>query len=182
MLLSLDVGFRGMGWCVFHKGSLKGLGVILTEKEKRKNIRVADDNIRNAIKIANRIGSIIRKYKIKGIIGETPSGGSQNARASHQMGIAVGIVSSICALYDLPNEWCIPQDLKKAVTGNRKASKDQIMDRIAELEGWEKEVKKKSIIYHTSFESFNKKQFEHIADAYGAYLTLKNDNLVRMFG
>lgn len=182
MLLSIDVGFANLGWVVFHRGDVIDMGVITTQKAKRKTVRVADDNADRAIVLARGLAEVMRRHRIKGIIGEMPSGGSQSSRASNQMGIATGVVSAIVGVWNVPCEWCIPTDVKKAVTGKRSASKDEVMDGVAAKMGWRRVTSGRSVEYVSAYGSFNKGRFEHVADAIGAYWALGNDNLVKMFG
>jgi len=77
---------------------------------------------------------------IAAIIGESPMG-SQSAAASKSAGLAIGLVATSACLLDLPIEFCTPDSVKKAVTGRKDASKDDIMDRAIELYGGSKTVK-----------------------------------------
>jgi len=182
MLLSLDVGFANMGWAVFHNKKPVALGSISSSKSKRKGLRVADDNADRAIYISSELNKLIYSTNCSAIIGELPSGGSQNAKAAYQMGIATGIVSALVSFHGLPCEWCIPGDIKKAVTGKRNATKEEIMDTVASKYEWLHRKKGNSTLYYTSVGTFNKGSFEHIADAIGTYWALQNNNLVKMFG
>jgi len=182
MILSLDVGFKNTGWVIFHNKELKGLGIIQTEKADKKGVRIADDNSDRAQLIGKELNNIINAYKVEGIIGELPSGGSQNAKASNQMGIATGVVSTVVVLKELPCEWCTPTDVKKVVTGKRSATKDEIMENISEQFNFKVIEQGNRTVFETPFGKFNKGKFEHIADAFGTYLALKNNNLVKMFG
>jgi Holliday junction resolvasome RuvABC endonuclease subunit len=168
-LLSLDVGFSHCGWVVFKDGEPQDCGVIKTEKSNRKSTRTSDDNAFRAAQVARQLKEIIEGYGIKGVIGELPSGGAQSANAMRHMALATGIVASVASVLELPVEWVSPGDLKKAVTGYRSASKDEVM----------KVVRKR-------FNGFiwpkAKTRYEHIADAAGAYLALQDGNLVKLFG
>lgn len=169
MLLSLDVGFRNMGWVVFHGGKIFACGVIETEKARNKQTRVADDNAWRSAELAKGLQEIIQTYNVRGVIGELPSGGAQNAIAMSQMSMATAVASAVCALLDIPCEWVSPGDLKKALVGKRSASKEEIMIRVRGL-------------YPEADFPMTKGKFEHVADAVGAYHALKNGNLVRLFG
>ena len=131
---------------------------------------------------------------MQGVLGELPSG-SQNARAANQFGLAIGTVGVATHLLGLPAEWCSQQEVKKAVTGNRFATKDEIIDTICEIIGAKKTEQKILITkgkrkgettirktYHLLNKKFPESKFEHIADSIGVYLALKTGNLVKMFG
>jgi len=169
MLLALDVGFRNSGWCAFKDGKPVAWGVIQTDKAKKKTVRMADDNAYRAGQIARQIKEIVDEHNVCAIIGELPSGGAQSARAMAQMAAATCIVGAVANILELPVEWCSPTDVKKAVTGLRSATKREVMDAVRKkFEGvdWPK----------------TKGVFEHVADAVGAYLALRDGNLVKMFG
>ena len=182
MLISFDVGFANMGWSIFDKKKPIACGVIKTEKSSKKSTRTADDHSHRSIVLANGIDDLIHEYGIEGIIGELPSGGAQNARAMGFMMSAISIVSSVGALCNLPMEWATPTDVKKAVSGRRAVTKIEIMVTIAKKFNFKTEQKGNRIDFITPFGKFNKGTFEHIADSFGVYLALENDNLVKMFG
>lgn len=168
MLLALDVGFRATGWVVFNKGKIVETGCILTEKAKAKTVRMSNDNADRAARIALELQSICSEYKVKGIIGELPSGGAQSAKAMQQMALATGVVAATASILNLPVEWTDPNSVKLAVCGIRSASKDEIMEAI-----------RKKFDYPFAKQ---KNLFEHIADAIGVYLALKTGNLVKLYG
>jgi Holliday junction resolvasome RuvABC endonuclease subunit len=172
MLLSLDVGFANMGWAVFEDGVVQGCGTIITQKSKKKTTRAADDYAARASRLARELSEIISEYNVKGIVGELPSGGAQNAKAMAQMNMATAVVSAVATLQSLPTEWTTPNEVKLAVTGYRSATKKEIKDTIR------KKFKDKGGYLFPKAEGV----FEHIADAVGAYLASQDGNLVRMFG
>jgi len=161
MILSLDVGFRNTGWVVFDlDGKIVDCGVLMTEKNK-KHIRVADDYATRAAKLAIGLKNIVLKYEIKLVVGELPVGGAQSARAMIQMGMANAVVAAVCAILDIPADWATPNEVKLAVCGKRSATKDEMMEQVCKL-------------YPSYQFPKQKNQFEHIADAVGAYLALKD--------
>jgi crossover junction endodeoxyribonuclease RuvC len=182
MLLSLDIGFSATGWSLFQGGNLIFCGVIKTEKTRKKNVRVADDNAYRCMQIANDLKEIITSYQVNAVIGELPHGGSENARAASHMGMAVGVIVGVAGAFSLPCEWCTPYDVKKALCGSLKASKQEVMDAVARKYGWMKTKKNKRVTYSIGDLSFPKITFEHVADSIGAYEALRLGNLVKMFG
>ena len=172
-----------------------GTGVIETKKTTKKMVLVSDDNASRCVHISEKLKKIIDDHGIQGVVGELPHGGSQNARASHQMGLAIGAVSTTCHLMYMPTEWCTPQAVKKAITGKIDASKKEIIDAICKLYGivcTEKKIlitkgKRAGKIsvqktYHILGAKYPESKFEHIADSIGVYMALSTDNLVKMFG
>lgn len=194
MILSLDVSFRNMGWAVLHSGAVVSCGVVKTEKQKKKTVRVSDDNVDRCSHLAIELEKIIRKYNVQGVIGELP-GGSQSAKAAASLAMGTAIAACVKALLKIPAEWTTPDAVKKAVTGKKTASKPEIMDKVISIHGGEKSVQEVEITkgkqagkvqnrvtYSFSGQDFPAGTFEHIADAIGAYHALENDNLVKMFG
>lgn len=169
MLLCLDIGFRNTGWVLFGKGSPRHWGCVRTAKTDRKIIRVSDDNAYCAQFIARALKGIVDDYGCDGVIGELPTSGSKGARPANQMGIALGVVASLVGVMSLPVEWVTPTDVKKAAVGKRNASKEEVMDA----------VRRK--FPKCGFPK-TKAEFEHIADACGAYLASEGSTLVKLFG
>jgi Holliday junction resolvasome RuvABC endonuclease subunit len=194
MLISLDVAFRNLGWIIFHGSIPKHCGVITTKKSSRKDVLVSDNRVKDCVTICRQLSEIITRYGVDGIIGELP-GGSRSAKAAGMLGMATAVVSCVSHYTRLPAEWCTPDDVKVAVTGSGKASKDEIMDRIIEKYGGSKAERrilvkkgkkkgnyKKRVDYTFLNYLWAKKNFEHIADAAGVYMALQDSNLVKMFG
>lgn len=194
MLISLDIAFQNIGWTLWECKKPVMAGVIHTEKTENKRTRVFDDNAYRCSVAARTLKQIIEGECVRAIIGESPAG-SQSAAASKSAGLAIGLVATTACLLDLPLELCTPDSVKKAVCGRKDASKDAIMDRIIELYGGSKTAKVVSVTkgkragknneyvdYSFLGGVWPKGTFEHIADSCGAYLSLQDNNLVRMFG
>lgn len=194
MLISLDIGFSHTGWSIFDKGGLIDIGLIETEKTEKKMIRISDDNVRRCIEIADKINMLKQQYKLQGLLGELPAG-TQNARAANHFGLIIGTVGVTAHFLGLPAEWCSQQEVKKATTGDRFATKDKMMEVICDIIGAKKTEQKVLIkkgkrkgkttirkTYHLLNKKFPESKFEHIADSIGVYMALKIGNLVKMFG
>jgi len=193
MLLCLDIGFGNMGWSVFNKGRLQACGVIKTTKTKKKMVRVADDNAVRCAYIARELSEIISTYKVKGVVGEAPSGGSQNASAAVKMALAMGTAVGVFESRNIPAEWYTPGDIKKAAVGRATGTKHEIMMVVAERLGLKVEKKKikaprSKLGYRIDyrFHAVGRKwpggTFEHIADSICAYWAANTGVLVKMFG
>lgn len=192
-LLALDVGFSNTGYTVWCKSAPVDAGLLTTAKSTKKSTRVADDYSDRASKLAADLRTLCQVRNVAGIIGELPSGGSRNARAAVQMGMANAVVSATAALIGLPVEWCTPTDVKKAMTGTRSASKNDIMQRAIDLYGGDCEVKRiltpktqkgyqERVTYTFLGKDWPAGKFEHIADSIGAYRAMATSNLIRLFG
>jgi Holliday junction resolvasome RuvABC endonuclease subunit len=169
-ILALDVGFANTGLAVIDADDkILDCGTIITEKSKKKNVRTADDYFTRATILAKALENIIGKYQVNIVVGELPTGGAQSAIAMVQMGMALAITASVLSLKNIPSEWATPNDVKLKVCGYRSATKKEIMSAIKNR--WKK------VKFH-----HNQNVFEHIADALGAYLYLKDSgNLIKMF-
>ena len=194
MLLSCDLAFGNIGYTVWKEGLPVHCGLISSEKCKDKKLRVSDFQADQCAEMACKLADIIYFRNVDGVIGEMPSG-SQSARAAKANGMILAIISTVAAFTRRPVEWCTPDAVKKATCGKKNASKAEIMDRVIELYGGGKDSKtvnvnkgkragKSSEYINYTFlgETWPKGKFEHIADSIGAYMALKNGNLVRMFG
>lgn len=171
MILALDVGFKSTGYAVFKKGIVKATGVIETTTAEDKKIKIAYVNARRASQIAISLKLIIEACKgnVKGVVGELPSGAALSARAGQAMALATGTVAAAIAVLGLPVEWVTPVDVKRALTGNTHAKKYEIMREVSRRYDYVKFPE-------------NKSQFEHIADAIGAYIAAAESDLVKLHG
>lgn len=162
MILSLDVGFKNTGCVVFDvNDNIIDCGVITTEKSKKRNVRTADDYSLRASQLASGLKNVIESYDIKAVVGELPTGGAQSAKAMVQMGMANAVVSSVCTILDIPTDWATPNEVKLTLCGNRSATKEELMKVVKNL-------------YPNADFPKQKGLFEHIADAVGAYLSIKD--------
>lgn len=193
MLLSLDVAFENIGYSIFNERKLIKVGLISAPKFKGK-FRKTDERIDRCSKMSGDLMRLIFSEGIQGIIAEIPSG-SQNATAANLLGWASALVVSTSRVLDIPMEHVTQRDVKLAVMGTEKATKDQIMDRMALHYKWEKKSKiikitkgkrkgkdTKQVNYFPFGLKYPKGKFEHIADSIGVYWASQDRNLVRMFG
>jgi Holliday junction resolvasome RuvABC endonuclease subunit len=118
--------------------------------------------------MARSLREIIMKHEIRGVVAEIPHGGSKSARASHKMGIALGVVAAVVEMMGLPAEYVQPGDVKLAVCGSRSASKLDVIR------------KAKSMFGSTLRFPSAARNAEHVADACGAYVACKDTALVRL--
>lgn len=196
MLLACDIAFSHFGWVAIDHGKPVACGVIETEKTKRKGVLVSNDYFIRSTKIVTEIDKVIKTYGVKGILGELPSGGAKSSRAAIQMNMSTGLVAAVCFFAQLPAEFCTPNDVKLATVGKRAATKPEIMDFVIEHFGGKKTKKlvncnksstnpagkRAEYTFHFLGQKFGSTKFEHIADALGAYIYLKdNGNLARIF-
>lgn len=184
MLLALDVGFSHTGWSLWDKGSFVKCGVIETTKSSRKSARVADDNAERAAKIARELRTLVDEFFVQGIIGELPTSGGQSARAISHMAMATACVATVAAMLDLPVEWTTPDEVKKAMTGMKGASKNEMMaEAVRRIPGATCTKDKRATWFDIPGSGrFCAGVFEHAADSVGVYFALQDGLLVRTFG
>ena len=126
MILAIDAGFRSTGWTIFENKKPIACGVISTQKAPKKTkVRVADDEAQRCATITRGLMDIVDndQYKIKGVVVELPSGGSQSAISMRQMGKITGVLVAFCIVKNIPYEVVTPQEVKKVMTGRNAATK-----------------------------------------------------------
>lgn len=168
-LFCLDAGFVHTGMSLFKvndgKFKLVNCKTSQTKKtEKKKQVRVADDDSERIKLIVKDIQEFIEPYKQYEIMAaiELPTGGAQGARANRTMGMITGALVVYLELMEWPTEYVTPNDVKIIIAGSRKASKDTIMNTVRE----------KLHQYQHLFPK-TKNEFEHIADSIGVALYIK---------
>jgi len=161
MILTLDIAFRNAGWAIIDNDTIIDTGVIRTKKVKNK-LSVSENNINTINYIVYELDKILDKYpEISYINGELSHGGSQSAISANQLGMAFAIIVTYVNLKKIPSKWCSPNAVKKVVCGKLKAEKEEIIEAITKLYPDYKFPKAKCLS-------------EHICDAIGAYLAIKN--------
>lgn len=124
---------------------------IVTQKGKAK--RVADDDVRRCTELAQGLADIIHRNEPSHAYLESPTGGSQDARAGRCMGMATGIAVAVLSLLNVPVTFVTPTDSKKACGGNKNSDKNFVKDVVKKVFNWKTKV-------------FN----EHVADSAAAVL------------
>ena len=170
-VIGIDAGFTHTGVSVFKaiNGKLKfyKCTTIKTEKsEKKKQVRVADDDAERITKLVLELGEFVSECVTEGnqsyTVIELPSAGAQGARALRAMSIVTGALVAFLTIKNMPSEYVTANDVKIALTGKKTASKDEIMNRVRE---------KMSDVNHLFPKT--KDEFEHIADSIGAIMHVR---------
>ena len=193
MLLACDPSFNNFGCAVLDQyGTVIDCGTIQTKKTSKKLLRTADDDVQRVSYITTQLVKTIKHYDIKGILSELPPSGGQSAVAVKGLAMAVGLLTALSTALFIPVEWATPEEVKKALTGKKAASKEDMMDAACKKHNFlitQKKIYVKNTqkisridsIYHPLGKALGKNQFEHIADAIGAYEALKHTNTARLF-
>ena len=136
-VLGIDPGFASIGWSVIRMDasgeSLVELGVIRTEKSTAKrNVRASEDNLERAKEIAQELRALIDKYRVQLICAETMSY-PRNSSAAAKMAMCWGVLAALAGQYNIPIAQATPQEVKKAVTGKKDASKEEVQEAVRAL-------------------------------------------------
>lgn len=170
-VIGIDAGFTHTGISVFkvingHTKFHKCLTVKTEKTEKKKQVRVADDDAERIMKLILEMDKFLAECvegdnKVYCVV-ELPSAGAQGARALRAMALITGAIVTYVTVKNIPTEYVTPNDVKIAVTGKKTASKDEIMDTMRwMLRSYSGQLPK------------TKEAFEHIADSVGAILHVR---------
>ncbi len=153
-IIGFDAGFVNVGYMVAKlpidptdKPIPVALGVssapLPSQKvRKRKGIPVAAQNVLRVRKQTRFIVELCQKYNPAATFIEYPHGGAKSATAARSMGAAMALMASTLevAMPTVPSVVFIPSDVKEAVSGGFKASKEQIAQKVIdfwpEIKGW----------------------------------------------
>lgn len=169
-VLALDLGFEATGWALIHHHYPVNVGVIRTQDgPDKKKIGVARDDFARCKVIADGLAMLVQSNYVNFVTGEVPHGGSKSSRAGRCMGMALAVAAGV--LGDWTCAWVSPRDVKLAVCNDEKATKTQVINKIVDHYHWSAYKQGNSYMYRCDLDwlTFNKKDFEHIADAIGAY-------------
>lgn len=170
LIAGIDVGLVATGIvlvdCAAKPPAIVRYATLRTERQAgKRGLRVADDDARRASELALWLREQL--VGVAGAVAELPTGAAQGARANRAMGLSTGIVVATLALAGLPAEWVTPGDGKRAATGRRDASKEQVQASVLERFRW-------PALGRYAWER------EHVADAAAAVLAAWDGVLLRI--
>ena len=119
MVLLLDPSLRAFGWGVVDGKRIVDCGCIQTKAVKGKK------DMDDLSTIFLELCSIVDELKPLEIISEKPIGSKSN-RAAIALGYTYALVVAVAARYNLPLTFVQARSVKKAVTGDPGAEKDQV--------------------------------------------------------
>lgn len=119
MVLLLDPSLRAFGWGVVDGKHIIDCGCIQTKAVKGKK------DMEDLSTIFLELCSIVDKLKPFEIISEMPIG-SKSSRAAVSLGYTYALVVAVAARYSLPLTFVQARSVKKVVTGDPGAEKDQV--------------------------------------------------------
>lgn len=176
-VLGIDPGFACVGWAIVELVadaplSLVSMGVWRTEKaEKRRKVLASDDNFRRARELARCLGGLAVSERVEMICAESMSFPRSSSVAA-KMAMCWGAMAHLSEVMSLPVAMATPKEVKRAVTGNAAASKDEVKAAIEKRFGVE---------LVTSLVASVPKSFqEHPFDAVAAIVACEHGDVLRM--
>jgi crossover junction endodeoxyribonuclease RuvC len=171
IVLGIDGGFASLGLAAVEilpdRERLVDSWVVRTEKSSKKlGVRSGDDTARRAREIASRVDMAISLHQPGAIALESPSW-PRNAGVAAKMGVAFGCIFALAEKHRLPLVMASPQEVKRALTGAKTATKDDV---IAAIERRFPEITWPS----------QKTLWEHAADAVGVVVACLDSDALRM--
>jgi Holliday junction resolvasome RuvABC endonuclease subunit len=160
-VLGMDPSLRNWGLAVAQLDLVTGildtpsLDLVCPKDLKGKQVRKNSSDLHLAEQLAATVIEAAKKAKV--VFVECPVG-SQSARAMASYGICVGILGAIRSL-NIPLIEVTPTEVKVSLTGNKNATKDQMIKRAVELYPGATFP-----MHHGKMTS----KAEHVADAIGA--------------
>lgn len=135
-VLGLDMGFAGLGWSVYALGApvprgtvadrVLDLGIITTKPTpKKRRAFTSDDNHRRTAEIYLQLRGIVDHNAIRAVAAETFIY-HRGIKASAKMGLAWGALIALITERDLPLLEATPQEIKKVLCDDVKATKDDV--------------------------------------------------------
>ena len=149
VIAGFDPGLASMGYAFLEVGpnteTVLALGVIRTQPaNKKRNVRQCDDVTRRVVEIVDAVDVLLAKHPpVVAICSESfspPRNASSAAKVAMAWGAVIGATSP-------PYLQASPQEIKIAVCGSKKASKEEIEGTLIErygecAEAWDKTPEK----------------------------------------
>lgn len=164
-VLAVDPSLRNWGMAFFVDDDLVDLQLMVTSRNEGKK---SHSDLYAARDLYRGFADACRKFKPDYIISEIPHG-AQSARGAIAMGIAIGIIATYPEGVNFVP--VTPQAVKIALTGNKKATKSDMIAAAHERypdAPWRKHKQKGRMV-------LTQCSNEHMADAVGVYLAGLDD-------
>jgi Holliday junction resolvasome RuvABC endonuclease subunit len=175
--MSLDAGFCNTGVVITQFRPADGQWFlattpvcISTQKEsERRHIYATDDKVRRVKDIYGPLRALVRQWEPSLLVAELPLSGGKSAAAHASMAMAITICACLSVEFDLPLRNYNWDDIKLAATGARSAGKLDVQQAIAR-----RFPEAAAQFINPRKKSGYRDEFEHVADAYGAWLAAAN--------
>jgi len=147
---------------------------VSTQKEsERRRIYATDDKVRRVQFIYRALRSEVLHWQPSLLVAELPLSGGKSASAHASMAIAIAICSCLSVEFALPLRNYNWDDVKLAATGARNAGKIEVQRAIAR-----RYPETAASFVNPKKKSGYRDDFEHIADALGAWLCAQQSDVV----
>lgn len=144
------------------------LQVLRTAPNQRIGARVGEDSARRVAELAFGLHAAIGQHHPAAVVLET-TGAGKGSTAVRSMALAFAVAVTVARLHGLPVVQVSPLDVKRAMTGRKKAEKDEIIlaveQRFPEVP-WPEDVPRGC--------------WEHAADAVGAVVAALDSDVLRI--
>lgn len=170
IVVGIDAGFTATGLVAvdLEHGRVVQSACLRTQKTTTKRaVRVADDDAERCADIARGVVEFLHRQGPQVVVVELPGGAAKGARAQRAMALATGVVVTVLALGGYAAEWVTPGQGKKAATGRRDASKQDVEAAVRAHYEWAPGTLPKVAA-----------QREHICDAAAAVLAAEHGALI----
>jgi Holliday junction resolvasome RuvABC endonuclease subunit len=176
--LTLDPGFSACGWGIVIRergvDTVVEMNVVRTKKASKKaRILVNEDNFLRGRAIAGKLIELINYYGVDVLTFEALS---MPMKASRQnlvkIGMAYAILMGIATAFDLAVVMSTPQQIKKKMCGQIKASKEEVRDAVSPMYDNHPGV-------ITFMDEVPESIREHGWDALAAYVTAEDSDVMK---
>lgn len=136
-VLGLDPGFANIGIAVVRIDGDRMVPVYLdvlrtSKSDAKRQVRASEDNFDRAKDIAATLRELAVRYDVRMLTAETMSF-PRNASVAAKMAMCWGVIAALADGLELPLAQASPQEIKKAVCGNKSASKEDVVDAVRKL-------------------------------------------------
>lgn len=136
--LACDTGFANFGWGVVRydrstqKHRVLEVGVVRTKKSpKKQHVLATEDNFARLREIATVLYRLFEQYSIRAITFEAFSMPMKAGKSTLvKMGYPFGALALLSVFRSAPTVMPTPQQIKKALCGDRAASKEQVEEAV----------------------------------------------------
>lgn len=170
IVYALDVALRNCGVAVIqnHKNNWRLIHDQIIKTKKTPGLLVAEDEVCRMQHIMSELAKLYRRWVPTAFVAELPHGGARNAKAMRAMSLGKGGIIGAAATLGIPLIHVTPTEVKMAATGYKDAEKDEVIDEIVKLF-----PSLKSKYRSERAASGWTDEFEHVADAIGAFIAGK---------
>lgn len=138
MILSIDIGFADLGFCVVDmEGTLIEVGLCRTKKDRAVSVSV--DSLSRCRSLASQLREVISSREAISLLRAEAPSYPREASTSTKLGMSWGILMSVVPP-DLPVEIITPQKMRRGLGLPRGAGKDDLLIKARELHPEDLEV------------------------------------------